>query len=145
MRACVKAGGGLRGLPRPPEGPAGAKREGRARLPVVLSEEARCRRRPSRLPPCTLPSSEEKRAENGKAWRRRRRRQRRTDLGGKLWGCVLLFADFALPVTVVTSFCVPCACVKSAGWLLHEEETDGEGERGKRCRATRCSGPGYGE
>lgn len=62
-------------------------------------------------------------------------------MGGKLWGCVLLFAGFALPVTVVTSFCVPCACVKSAGWLLNEEETDGEGERGKRCRATRWSGP----
>lgn len=34
----MKAGGGLRGLPRPPEGPAGAKREGRAGAPARRAE-----------------------------------------------------------------------------------------------------------
>lgn len=46
---------------------------------------------------------------------------------GVVSSCLRVLLFFLI---TVISFCVPCVCGKSVGWLLDEEETDGWHERG---------------
>lgn len=51
-------------------------------------------------------------------------------MGGKLWDCVLVLVGFAV-LNHNYFFLRPLSvCVKSAGWLLNEEDTVGWFERG---------------